>query len=277
VDLKHDVLGHAFYMKLDDAPQPQHDLERAGASAKQVLSRIRMVLVSTSHPGNIGSAARAIKTMGMERLELVTPREPAVLHSSEAAALAAGADDVLAQASIHTELNGAITSCQWSVAVTARSREISPPRFGMREAAAEAVARAAAGLEVAFVFGSERYGLSNAEVLQCQACCAIPTQPGFGSLNLAMAVQIATYECRMAALRGASALAAPSAELASEAEREQFFEHLERALVALEFLDPDHSPKLMGRLRRLYSRTALEREEINILRGICTAILSVTP
>ena len=264
-------------MKRDEAPQPQTAPRRgapgAGEAGLAALPRIRVVLVATSHPGNIGSAARAMKTMGLTQLALVSPRTADVLDSREAHALAVGADTVLANATVHNDLTSAIAPCQWSVAMTARARELAPQRLSMRDAAGEAFGRAAQGAEVALVFGSERYGLSNAEVQQCQACSAIPANADFSSLNLAMAVQIAAYECRMAALRNAPDAAQHRVELASEAEREQFFAHLERALIALEFLDAEHSPKLMGRLRRLYSRTSLEREEINILRGICTAIL----
>jgi tRNA/rRNA methyltransferase len=268
-------------MKPDEVPQASAARSAATSDidpGTAALAQLRIVLVSTSHPGNVGSTARAMKTMGIADLALVTPRYADVLASPEAHALAAGADDVLAAATVHASVADAIGICSWSVALTARSRDLAPPLERLDEAARHAIAVAARGARVALVFGSERYGLSNAELQQCQVCCTIPTAPGFGSLNLAMAVQIATYECRKAALAltTRSDVARDAIELASEAEREQYFEHLERALVAIDFLNLEQSPKLMGRLRRLYARTTLERDEVNILRGICTAILKAT-
>ncbi len=241
------------------------------------LKRVRVILVSPSHAGNIGSTARAMKTMGLAQLALVHPRYPDLASRPEAIALCAGAEDILTGTTIHTTLSDALAQCRWSAALSGRRRDIGPPPLSLRDAASTAVGVAASGAEAALVFGSERYGLDNEDVSRCQALCTIDTEASFGSLNLAMAVQIAAYECRRAALGGSSSqtLAAPL-DLASENEREQLFTHLEQALVAIDFLDPEHSPKLMARLRRLFSRSGLEHDEVNILRGICRSILRQT-
>jgi tRNA/rRNA methyltransferase len=247
-------------------------LERARAA----LAAVRIVLVQPSHPGNVGSVARAMKTMGLGDLRLVAPRDPLALENAEALALATGASDILAQARVHASLDEALASCQWSVALTARSRDLAPTLLDPQDAARHALERGAAAQSVAFVFGNERYGLDNDSVMRCMACCTIPTQPDYSSLNLAMAVQIVAYECQRAAQALAPPAAAP-APLATEAQREQLFGHLQEALIALQFLDPEHHTKLMYRLRRLFSRAALEPDEVNILRGICTAILENRP
>lgn len=245
----------------------------AGADA---LGRIRVILVGTSHPGNVGSIARAMKTMGLTELVLVAPRDPLVLRHSEAVALASGAADLLEAARVVATLPEALSHCHYAVALSARRRELSVPALDPGGAADLLVERASLGECVALVFGSERYGLDNEDVMRCNAIASIPANPAYTSLNLAMAVQIMAYECRRAALTGA----APAPEgprsavaMATHAEREQLFEHLERALVAVGFLDPQHHPKLMHRLRRLFARTGLEADEVNILRGICKAIL----
>ncbi len=252
------------------------------------LSLIRIVLVSTSQRGNIGAAARALKTMGLSKLHLVTPRFDDALGHPEAVAFAASATDVLAQTKIHATLDEALAGCSWAVAMTARNRDISVPEMEVRNAVAKAItltstvtdAATHSFNEVAFVFGSERYGLDNEDVMKCQVCCTLPTSPDYTSLNLAQAVQIIAYECRLAALAASDASVAPietqeqPLQFASHEQREQFFAHLQEALIAIEFLNPEYPKKLMQRLRRLFARTELEQEEISILRGICTAILS---
>lgn len=250
------------------------------------LSRIRIVLVSTSQRGNIGAAARALKTMGLSRLHLVTPRFDDALDHPEALAFAASATDVLSQTQIHATLDDALAGCSWAVAMTARNRDISIPEIDVRNAVARAISLTSTAMdattdsanEIAFVFGSERYGLDNEDVMKCQVCCTLPTSPDYTSLNLAQAVQIIAYECRLAALAVTDQTeAAPQAEslqFAPLEQREQFFAHLQEALIAIGFLNPEYPKKLMQRLRRLFARTELEQEEINILRGICTAILS---
>ena len=256
----------------------------------RLFDRIRIVMVSTSHPGNIGAAARALKTMGLARLVLVEPRFADALSHPDALAFAVGAADVLERARVCETLTEALADCHWAVAMSARGRDISLPEIDPRSAAAKAIDLVASGSgggesrQIAFVFGSERYGLDNEDVMKCQAVCAVPTDPGYSSLNLAQAVQIVAYECRLAALALTAATgpmpensggkSAAQAPLATIEECEQFYEHLQRALIALDFLKAEHPKKLMHRLRRLFARAGLEHEEVNILRGICTAILT---
>ena len=271
----------------------------------------RFVLVEPSHPGNVGAAARALKTMGFSRLVLVAPRVPHVQSDPEAIAMASGADDVLAGAHVVPTLADALNGVHWSVALTARSREYGPPQFAPRAAAAHAREHAVHG-DIALVFGNERTGLSNEDVERCSVLAHIPANPAYSSLNLAQAVQVLAYELRTAYLGAGGAAVAGSAagvggvpgavagvgssarinvgngvgasdegqaqvaapgSLAPSDEIEGMFAHLESALVALEFLDPDNPRKLMSRLRRLFARSGLEREEVNIVRGIAKLIL----
>ncbi len=242
----------------------------------------RFVLVEPSHPGNVGAAARALKTMGFTRLVLVKPRELNVLKHPDAIAMASGAQDVLASVQVVDALEEALVGVQWSVALSARPRGYSPPIFTPRTAAQQACLLAAGG-GVAYVFGNERVGLSNADVERCSALVHIPANPVYSSLNLAQAVQLLAYELRMAGLDQASSDHAPAlanglsvSVLATNDEIEQMFAHLENALIALDFLDPAQPKKLMPRLRRLFARTGLEREEINILRGLAKHIVLKT-
>lgn len=237
--------------------------------ARGGFTSTRFVLVEPSHPGNVGAAARALKTMGFSRLVLVAPRVPHVQSDPEAIAMASGADDVLASAHVVPTLADALNGVHWSIALTARSREYGPPRLAPRAAAGEAHRQVATG-DIALVFGNERTGLSNEHVERCSALAHIPANPAYSSLNLAQAVQVLAYELRIAFLEDAGG-PVPDAEVGSLAqsdEIERMFVHLENALIALDFLDPRHPKKLMSRLRRLFARTALEREEVNILRGI---------
>ncbi|RQU10181.1 RNA methyltransferase [Burkholderia cenocepacia] len=236
----------------------------------------RFVLVEPSHPGNVGAAARALKTMGFSRLVLVAPRVPHVQSDPDAIAMASGADDVLASAHVVPTLGEALSGVHWSIALTARTREYGPPRLAPRAAAAQASAQVGAG-DIALVFGNERTGLANEHVEQCSALAHIPANPAYSSLNLAQAVQVLAYELRVAFLEQASEPSAqPQAEagmLAQSDEIERMYVHLENALIALDFLDPRNPKKLMPRLRRLFARTGLEREEVNILRGVAKHIL----
>ncbi|HDR9797200.1 TPA: RNA methyltransferase [Burkholderia cenocepacia] len=236
----------------------------------------RFVLVEPSHPGNVGAAARALKTMGFSRLVLVAPRVPHVQSDPEAIAMASGADDVLASAHVVPTLGEALSGVHWSIALTARTREYGPPRLAPRAAAAQASAQVGAG-DIALVFGNERTGLANEHVEQCSALAHIPANPAYSSLNLAQAVQVLAYELRVAFLEQASEPSAQSqgeaGTLAQSDEIERMYVHLENALIALDFLDPRNPKKLMPRLRRLFARTGLEREEVNILRGIAKHIL----
>jgi tRNA/rRNA methyltransferase len=254
-------------------PRPDHD------SVERTAAAVRFVLVETSHPGNVGAAARALKTMGFTRLVLVAPRVPQVLQDPEAIAMASGADDVLAAAQIVPTLADALQGTSWSLALTARTREYGPPRMTPRQAGRAAVTQAGAG-DIALVFGNERVGLSNEDVERCSALAHIPANPGYSSLNLAQAVQVLAYELRMTCLEAAQDGAAsgqqPDVSAGAPAhsdEIEGMFAHLEQALVALGFLDPHNPKKLMSRLRRLFARTGLEREEVNIVRGVAKHIL----
>ena len=229
------------------------------------FSRIRVVLSHPVHPGNIGAAARALKTMGLSRLYLVRPK---CFPDPQARWLAANALDVLEHAVLCDSLDEALAGTTLSIAVSARARVMAHAPVDVRSAAAEAVARAQTD-EVAFVFGNEVAGLANDEVMKCNRLASIASHPDYTSLNLAAAVQVITYECRMAALGPPPAV--PAAELAAHEEVEKFFEHLDRNLYQSGFLHPKYPRRLMERLRRLFSRVALEKEEVSILRGILAA------
>lgn len=228
-----------------------------------MLDSIRIVLVGTTHPGNIGAAARAMKTMGLERLYLVAP---ARFPDAEATARASGADDVLASAVVCGDLAAALSGCSLVFGASARRRTLAWPEVDARECARQASAHAG---EVALVFGREHSGLSNPELDHCHALVHIPANPEYSSLNLASAVQLVTYEVRMAAAAPEPAPQAGEA-LASSEDVERFYAHLEQTLVAIGFLDPANPRQLMRRLRRLFNRARLERTELNILRGILT-------
>ncbi len=243
-------------------------------SPKPLFDRVRFVLVETSRAGNIGSAARAMKTMGFSQLVLVSPRHPEPLKDEEAVALASGATDVLASARIVATLDEALAGCNFSVALSARPREFAPPLFEPRPLAEHLAADVS--LNAALVFGNERFGLSNEQVGKCSALVNVPANPDYSSLNLSQAVQVLAYECRVAASGGERSESGIGfrGELASAEQVEGMFTHLEQALVEIEFLDPDNPKKLMPRLRRLFSRARLETEEVNILRGIATQVIS---
>ena len=234
---------------------------------EDLLSRLRVVLVRTSHPGNIGAAARAMKTMGLQDLRLVAPlRFPA----PEAEWMASNASDVLAGARVHGELGEAIADCVAAYALSARPREWSLEVLAARDAAREALERAAEG-PVALVFGSEKAGLSNEELLACQRLVHIPANPAYRSLNVAQAVQVLCYEARVAA--GAGAVPERRAEaLATVQDVEALYAHLERAATESGFFDPADPKQLRERFRRLFSRAVMEREEVNILRGLLKAL-----
>ena len=230
------------------------------------------MLSHPSHPGNIGAAARAMKTMGLSRLVLVNPKK---YPDAEAVARAAGADDILERANVCSSLDEALAGTVFAVALSARHRNLGPAPAQAREAAPEILALAEEG-EVALVFGNETAGLSNEEVLRCRRTVFIPANPEYTSLNLGAAVQLLCYELRLAAFAGKPpvrtrtvAFASPPAT-ADDAER--FYGHLERVMVDTGFLDPRQPKRLMPKLRRLFGRVELERDEINILRGILDAV-----
>jgi tRNA/rRNA methyltransferase len=232
------------------------------------LSGVRVVLVEPSHPGNIGAAARALKTMGLARLVLVRPKS---FPHREARALASGALDVLESTRVCATLAEALAGTELSVAMSARGRDLSHAALAAREAASEIVRSAG---EAAIVFGNETAGLSNEDVLKCSRLAFIPADPGCSSLNLAQAVQVMAYEVRAAALdpeAGPAPARGKEPRYASHEELESFYAHLERSIVASGFLDPGNPRRLMERLRRMFARARLEREEINILRGMLSA------
>jgi tRNA/rRNA methyltransferase len=230
------------------------------------MSNIRIVLCRPSHPGNIGAAARAMKAMGLSDLRLVAPeRWPA----KEDQWMATHAADVLEKAVIHERLGQAIDDCAAAFALSARPREWSPQVLDVRSAAARA---AQLGDKLAFVFGSEDAGLTNEEMFACQFLVHIPANPGSSSLNLAQAVQIVAYELRMAA--EGTIPAQRKEKLATVEDIEGLYAHLEQAAVKSGFYVPESRSKLPERLRRLFSRVPeLEREEVNIIRGLLKALL----
>lgn len=232
-----------------------------------MLERVRIVMVATSHAGNIGAAARAMKNMGLSDLVLVAPRQ---FPSEEATARASGADDLLASARVVDDLAAAIGDCATVIGTSARLRSVAWPQLDPREAGALCAAESAGG-PVALVFGRESSGLSNDELDLCTHLVHIPTDPAFSSLNVAMAVQLLAYEVRLALLGGASVAPAEVREVASNAEMEGLFGHLAQALADIGFIDERRSEKLLRRLRRLFHRAAPDSEEVNILRGILSA------
>jgi tRNA (cytidine32/uridine32-2'-O)-methyltransferase len=233
-------------------------------------NRIRIVLVGTQHPGNIGSAARALKTMGLARLVLVAPeRYPDI----EAHALAAGADDVLAAAPVLATLAEAVADCRLVLGCTARSRRVALEEHPPRAAASLVTAQAGAGAEVALVFGRERTGLTNDELQLCHAAVHIPANPEYSSLNLAAAVQVLAYELRMALLQPGGPEVSTAAlqtedEPASHAQLEGFFAQLADTLDAIDFHKGRAPESAMRKLRRLFLRSALDVREVRLLRGI---------
>lgn len=240
------------------------------------LNNIRIVLCATSHPGNIGSAARAMKTMGFQHFYLVNPQH---FPDPQATALAAGASDVLDNAIVTSTLSEALIGCAFAIGLSARKRNLSHEIVTPKIAAVEAL-KIGQNQPVALVFGTEMSGLSNAELDCCQLLAMIPANPEYSSLNLAMAVQVMCYELRMQALElaalGGNRDAAPGGtELATNDDLERFYTHLEETLLHIGYLNPAAPKKLFERLRRLYARTRLEKEEINLLRGVLT--LTVTP
>ncbi|WP_298397567.1 RNA methyltransferase [uncultured Azonexus sp.] len=237
-----------------------------------LLSRIRVVLCRPSHPGNIGAAARAMKTMGLSDMRLVSPKQ---FPDPEADTRATGAVDLLASARVSDSLAEALHGCVFAVALSARQRDLGPTIGTPRDTMARLLERASLG-EVALVFGNETMGLSNEEVLQCQAAVTIPTNPDFSSLNLGAAVQVLCYECRMAAFSGAAPLREQlttpfTAPPATHDEIEGLYGHLEAVMTETGFFNPAQPGRLLPKLRRLFGRADLERDEVNILRGILAA------
>jgi tRNA/rRNA methyltransferase len=229
----------------------------------------RFILVGTSHAGNVGAAARAMKVMGFGELVLVAPRWPDVLRREEALAMASGATDVLEAARVVATLGEALDGITYACATAMTPRDFGPPTFAPRDL----FARLATDLHrVAFVFGSERFGLSNDDVYGCHACLSIPTDPRYGSLNLAQAVQLVAYDWRQALGGFAVTARADEGVLADALAVRGLLAHWQEALAGLGFLDPKAPRKLMSRLHRLANRAHLTIEEVQILRGIARAV-----
>ncbi|MGX4643574.1 RNA methyltransferase [Massilia sp. SYSU DXS3249] len=238
-----------------------------------LFTRLRFVLVETSRAGNIGSVARAMKTMGFSELVLVAPRGDDPLNDPEAVAFASGAGDILQGARIVGTMAEALEGCNFAAAVSARLREFSPPVWTPRNFASHVVGQGE--LRPALIFGNERVGLPNEIVEKCNVLINIPANPGYSSLNLSQAAQVLAYECRMAAIGDSLPETGIGfqGDAASLDQVEGMYAHLEEALVSIGFLNADNPKKLMPRLKRLFARTGLETEEVNILRGIARQIL----
>ena len=242
-------------------------------------------MVQPSLPANVGSAARAIKTMGFSQLVLVEPRHADMLTSDEAVALASGAGDILEHAQVFDTLEEALAPVTLAFALTARPRDLGPPASDIRESAGVArdhLARHPEG-QVAVLLGTERAGLTNVQISLCHRICHIPANAEYSSLNVAQALQLAAWELRYALMLTQSepALAAITPTLrnrgakpASGEATEAFLVHWQQALTEIGFLDPAHPKKLMPRMRHMFGRNALSKDEVDMLRGVCTAILS---
>ena len=231
-----------------------------------MLSNFKVVLVETSHPGNIGAVARAMKNMNMNQLRLVTPKH---FPHADATARASGADDVLKHASVHDTLQDAIADCQIVLGASARDRTISWPSFTARESAEKWV-NAPQKANIALVFGRENSGLKNHELDLCHFLLRIPCNQEYSSLNLAAAVQVVCYELFIASGQELVSEIGDQGEdpLASAEEMEGFYQHLQQTIADIGFLQPERSKSIMRRLRRIFNRTQLDTKELDILRGI---------
>jgi tRNA/rRNA methyltransferase len=247
--------SHAASVQADASPQAA------------LLARLRIVLVHTSLPANIGAAARAMHTMGLSQLVLVAP---ARFPHADATALAAGADALLERARVVATLDEALAGVRLAIGLSARPRKFAGRVLALRAGAGEAIRLAVEG-DVALVFGTEMSGLSNDELARCEIVATIAANPDYASLNVAAAVQVAAWELRVAAL-GDDVWRAPRFAAATHDDVEALHAHAQRTLTALRFYDPARPRRLMPRLRRLFARAKLEREEVNILRGILARV-----
>jgi len=234
----------------------------------------RFILLNTSHAGNVGAAARAMKVMGFTDLVLVAPRWDNVLRREETIQRASGALDVLHNARIVATLDEALDGISHLCATAMTPRDFGPPTLDPRSHFASLAASLAQTPQqgVAFLFGSERFGMRNEDVYRCHTCLRIPTDPTFGSLNLGAAVQVLAYEWRMALGGFAVQEALPQNELADAAQVAGLLDHWQQALTTIGFLDPESPKKLMPRLNQLFNRSQLTQEEIHILRGVAKAM-----
>jgi tRNA/rRNA methyltransferase len=241
--------------------------------ARGAADTTRFILLGTSHPGNVGATARAMKVMGFSDLVLVAPRYPNVQRKADAISLASGALDILDQARVVDTLSDALDGITFACATAMTPRDFGPPTHAPR-ALFETLS--ATSHRVALVFGCERFGMSNEDVYRCHACISIPSDPGYGSLNLAQAVQLLAYDWRQAL--GGFGVAARSADpaLADAVAVKGVLDHWQDALQRIGFLDPQAPRKLMPRLNQLFNRSALTQEEVHILRGIARAMVQAS-
>lgn len=229
-----------------------------------MLENIRIVLINTSHPGNIGAAARAMKTMGLSELYLVAPR---YFPDPRATEMASSATDIVDRAMVVTDLDQALAGCHLVIGTSARSRSLSWPMLAPREMAEKALQESKKN-RVAIIFGREQSGLTNEELHRCHFHVQIPANPEYSSLNLASAVQVLAYELRVASLLVENIAELRENELADALQMENFYAHLERVLIEIDFIDPEEPRQLMTRLRRLFYRARPDVVEMNILRGV---------
>ncbi len=252
----------------EKAAQDTRSSGDVGSTAENRLARIRIVLINTTHPGNIGAAARAMKVMGLSSLHLVTPK---AFPNADATAMASGADDLLQAARVHESLDSALADCSLVLGTSARFRSLPMPMLDVRRASVQALEESASK-KVAILFGRERYGLTNEEMQRCQYLVNIPSNHAYSSLNLAQAVQIVAYELRVAAIGGAGLSVPPSDwKPVDDSQMEGLFQHLEQTLLDIRFLNPKQPKRLMMRLRRMFNRARPDQNEVNILRGILKA------
>lgn len=234
-----------------------------------LFNLVRFVLVRTTHPGNIGASARAMKNMGFTNLALVAPK---YFPDDQATARASGAEDILQNSQLTLDLPAAIADCHVVLGTSSRTRSLPIPLLTAKEAAALAAENIQQDRRVAFVFGQERTGLTNDELALCHYHLYIPCDPDFPSLNVASALQIIAYELHQSLLTLMPQNLVATSDLVSGLEMERFYEHLEASLIKLQFLDPTNPRQLMRKLRRLFNRLEMEQNEMNILRGILSAI-----
>lgn len=239
------------------------------------LNNVKIVLVETSHTGNMGSAARAMKTMGLTNLCLVNP---IIKPDSQSISLAAGASDIIKQAQVFSSLEEAVADCSLVIGTSARPRSLQWPNLTPKECGDKIIAESSHHAQVALVFGRERVGLTNDELQKCHFHVGIPANPDYSSLNLAMSVQVLCYEIRMSMLSAQDSLSQLVAQNVNDIQYpkdediERFYQHLEQTLLQTGFINPNHPGQIMGRLRRLFTRARIEQQELNILRGILTSI-----
>ncbi len=246
------------------------------------FSRVRFILTEPSHPGNVGSSARAVKNMGFEDLWLAAPKTPNMAGDEQAIALASGATDILENTQSTPTLGQALAPITLAFALTARARDLGPPPCDIREAALLAREHLLAheSHRIAIVLGSERAGLTNTQISLCHRICHIPANPGYSSLNVAQALQLAAWELRYALIAPEERLPttpdlAPNMgkQVARTESIQALAKHWEQALIAIQFLDPEHPKKLIARMQHLWQKSDLTQDEVDMLRGVCTAMI----